>query len=522
MEDGMMNRRGQGWRTVLLAGVSALSLLGTTPMMAVAETPPGGMMVSYADVVAKAKPAVVTILTEINVPQDTSGQDGGDGSQMPPDEFFRRFFGENGPFQGMPFPGNPGGQGQGQGQGQGMGPMRPVPQQKGAALGSGFIVSADGTVVTNHHVVDNATKITVKLDDGTELPAKVVGFDAKNDIAVLKVEPKAPLPVIAWGNSDALRLGDPILAIGDPFGIGPTVTAGIVSARGRDLHNGPYDDFIQVDAAINHGNSGGPLIDEQGEVVGINTAIYSPNGGNVGVGFAIPAAQAQKVVEKIIQKGTIEHGFIGVGIQPVDEQIAGAIGLKEAKGALVASVVDGSPAAKAGIKVGDVVRSVNGTAISDPRSLSRAIADLSPGDKATLDVWHEGAEKKVEITIGKNGDQMASAGSDQGQAAPTEGQKVAALGLTVTDASADQAGQLGLPEGTTGVVVSDIDAKGPAADKGLEQGDVIESINQSPVTTTADLEKAVKEAKDAKRDAVLLLVNRQGQKSFIAVPLVQN
>ena len=325
-------------RAVLRTGASAIVLALTFAGAALADAAASQPMVSYADIVAADKPAVVTVTTEVSVPQETA-QAGPDGA-MPPEEFFRRFFEQNDPGQGMPqIPGMDGGRG-----------MNPeAPQQKGQALGSGFIISADGTIVTNNHVIENATKITVTLDDGKELPAKLIGADAKNDIAVLKIEFDGKLPTVAWGNSDVLRAGDPVLAIGDPFGIGTTVTSGIVSARGRDLHSGPYDDFIQVDAAINHGNSGGPLVNALGEVVGINTAIYSPNGGNVGVGFAIPSAQAQKVVEKIVAGGTIEHGFIGVSIQPLDEQIAGAIGLKDAKGALVVSVQPDSPAASAGI-----------------------------------------------------------------------------------------------------------------------------------------------------------------------------
>lgn len=492
-----------------LGGLSVLAVmaaLGGLP--ALAETAADQPMHSYADIVAADKPAVVTVTTEVSVPQDQANQspDGG----MPPEEFFRRFFDQNGPMPGFPqLPGMPGQGGGGQ----------EAPPQKAMALGSGFIVGADGTVVTNNHVVENATKITVKLDDGTELTAKLIGTDAKNDIAVLKVEPKGKLPTIAWGDSDALRLGDPVVAIGDPFGIGTTVTAGIVSARGRDLHNGPYDDFIQVDAAINHGNSGGPLIDASGKVVGINTAIYSPNGGNVGVGFAIPSAQAQKVVQKIIEKGTIEHGFIGVQIQPVDEQIAGAIGLKEAKGALVASAQDGSPAAKAGVKAGDVIISVNGAAVDDPKALARAIADLAPGDKAKIEVWRDGKKLALDLTIGKNAGTETASASNNGTA--PSGNAVTELGLTVQTLTAEDAQGLGLPDGTSGVVVTDLDAKGTAADKGLQQGDVIESVNQVAVASVEDFTAAVKDATDSKRGAVLLLVDRHGQKSFVAVPLAE-
>ncbi len=488
------------------ASILALALAIGAPLAARAEV---GAEVradqplpSYADIVAADKPAVVTVTTEIAAAprQMQNGADGG----LPPDEFFRRFFGENGQVPGMP-----------QVPGQGGGPD--MPQEKAMALGSGFIVSADGTVVTNNHVVDHATKITVTLDDGTELPATLVGTDAKNDIAVLKVDAKGSLPTVDWGDSDALRAGDAVLAIGDPFGIGTTVTAGIVSARGRDLHNGPYDDFIQIDAAINHGNSGGPLVDATGKVVGINTAIYSPNGGNVGVGFAIPSAQARAVVEKIVANGTIEHGFIGVQIQPVDQDVAGALGLTAAKGALVASVQDGSPAAAAGIRAGDVVLTVNGAAVADPRGLSRAIADLAPGDKASLKVWRGGQETALDLTVGRLGAEEATNDVAPDPQAPEVG--VAALGLRVQTLTDGDAQSLGLAAGTAGVVITDVDPAGKAAAEGLVPGDVIESVNQAPVASAEELSEALKAAQKADRTAALLMIDRHGQKSFVAVPL---
>ena len=500
-------------RSLALGSVSALAIavmvglgVAPAPMSAFAETTAvvDGQLHSYADIVAADKPAVVTVTTEMAAPEPAAQ---GDMQNMPPEEFFRRYFGENGPMPGMPgMPGGPGDNG---------GPQR----GPAMALGSGFIISADGTVVTNNHVVDGATKITVTLDDGTELPAKLVGTDAKNDIAVLKVESKDKLPIVTWGDSDALRMGDAVLAIGDPFGIGTTVTSGIVSARGRDLHSGPYDDFIQVDAAINHGNSGGPLVDATGKVVGINTAIYSPNGGNVGLGFAIPSAQAQKVVENILAKGTIEHGFIGVTIQQVDDQIASAIGLKDAKGALVATVQDGSPAAKSGVKSGDVIQSVNGSAVSDPKAVSRAIADLVPGDKAVLVVWRDGKAETLNLTVGKmQGSDMAAATQVP---ADQPGTAVASLGLSVQTLTADDAQNLGLAEGTEGVVVTEVDSKGSAAEKGIQQGDVIESVNQVKVASAEDLMKQLDAAKAKKREGALLMVDRHGQKSFIVVPFGQ-
>lgn len=496
-------------RVGLKAGASAIALaLALGGSVAFAETAATQPMISYADIVAADKPAVVTVTTEVSVPQEMT--QGRPDSGIPPEEFFRRFFEQNGPIPGMPqLPGMGGGQGMPQ----------DAPPQQGRALGSGFIISADGTIVTNNHVVENATKITVTLDDGKELPAKLIGMDAKNDIAVLKVEADGKLPTVAWGNSDVLRAGDPVLAIGDPFGIGTTVTSGIVSARGRDLHSGPYDDFIQVDAAINHGNSGGPLVDVTGKVVGINTAIYSPNGGNVGVGFAIPSAQAQKVVEKIVAGGTIEHGFIGVTIQPLDEQIAGAIGLKDAKGALVASVQPDSPAANAGIVAGDVILSVNDTVVADPRAVSRAIADLAPGDKADLVLWRAGKEAKLTVVVGRLGGEQAAAAP---MAAPkADGLAVADLGLTLQTLTPEDAAGLGLEDGTKGAVITDIDAKGSAAEKGLQSGDVILAVNQVPVASAEEVMTLIEKAKAERRGAALLLVDRHGQRNFVAVPFAK-
>jgi serine protease Do len=356
------------------------------PAPALATAP--GSAGSFAPVVSADKPAVVTITTVIKAENAGSDAAAPSGGGSPFDEQFRQFFRE----QGIPMP-----------------DQAPQQQQsqRAEALGSGFVVSADGYIVTNNHVIDKAQRITVTLDDGSQVPAKLIGADPKNDLAVIKIKPAAPLATVSWGDSDTLRVGDQVLAIGNPFGIGTTVTSGIVSARGRDLHSGPYDDFIQIDAPINHGNSGGPLVDAKGQVVGINTAIYSPNGGSVGVGFAIPSDQAQKVVAKLMKDGSIEHGFIGVQIQPVTADIADAIGLGKPQGALVADVNGGTPAAKAGLKAGDVITALGGSPVKSPRDLSRMVADLSPGTAQNLSIWRTGKSKNVSITIGRNtGDQQ--------------------------------------------------------------------------------------------------------------------
>lgn len=446
---------------------------------------------SFADVVSADKPAVVTITTTMKA---TDVSDSGDNSPM--NEQFRQFFEQ----QGIPMP-------------------KQAPQhqegERGMALGSGFIVSSDGIIVTNNHVIDNAIDIKVTLDDGTELPAKLLGADPKSDLAVLKIAAGKPLATIAWGDSDALKLGDQILAIGNPFGIGTTVTAGIVSARGRDLHSGPYDDFIQIDAPINHGNSGGPLVDHSGNVVGINTAIYSPNGGSVGVGFAIPSDQAQKIVAKLEKSGSIDHGYLGVQIQPVTADVADAVGLTKAEGALVAAVNADTPAAHAGLKTGDIVMTVGSEAVKSPHDLSRLVADLSPGAKEAMTVWRDGKTVDLSVTVGGNdGDQkQASAAKDDSkmQTGPN-------IGVALADLTPDVRQQLNVPDNVTGAVVAKVNPDKPAAAAGIQAGDVIVSVNDKAVLGARDVKTAIANAVKSGRKSVLLLIERGDQKTFIAVP----
>jgi serine protease Do len=476
----------------IIAGAACLPVTINTTAAAAAPAAIGGTLAasgSFAPVVDADKPAVVTITTTMKV------ADTGD-DQSPMDEQFRRFFEQ----QGIPFP-------------------RQAPQhdsRRAMALGSGFIISPDGTIVTNNHVIDKAMDIKVTLDDGTELPAKLVGADAKSDIAVLKVDAPKPLATVAWGDSDKLKLGDQILAIGNPFGIGTTVTAGIVSARGRDLHSGPYDDFIQIDAPINHGNSGGPLVDASGNVVGINTAIYSPNGGSVGVGFAIPSNEAKAIVAKLQKDGSIEHGYLGVAIQPVTSDVADAVGLGKAEGALVASVTDGTPAAHAGVKSGDIVTAVGSEAVKTPKDLSRLVADLSPGARETLTVWRDGKSLDLNVTIGGNddGQKQASAAGDSGDrqsAGPS-------IGVGLADLTPDTRQELNLPDGVSGAVVASVNPDKPAAAAGIRTGDVIVSVNDKPVHGARDVKTAVSDAARSGRKSVLLLIERDGNKTFVAVP----
>lgn len=476
---------------------SANTTVATTQTPVAGITAPNG---SFAPIVAVDKPAVVTVTTVMKAqPQDMS-EEQSFGGNSPFDDYFRQFFGD----QGIPMPKTP--------------PQQQA--QRAEALGSGFIVDADGTIVTNNHVVDGATSIKVTLDDGTELPAKLVGHDAKNDLAVLKIKADKPLPTVKWGDSDKLMPGDQVLAIGNPFGIGTTVTAGIVSARGRDLNSGPFDDFIQIDAPINHGNSGGPLVDVAGNVVGINTAIYSPNGGSVGVGFAIPSDQAQKVVAKLMKGGNIQYGYLGVQIQPVTPDVAGAVGLDHPGGALVSEVTEGSPAAKAGIKTGDVITSFAGEPIKDPKDLSRAVADVAPGAKETLDVWRGGKTVQISADVGRNNDDVKTASTEGDNQKPSAGQalRVPSLGLGLTDLTPDIREELNLAANQRGAVVERVNPDKAASNAGLQPGDVIVAVDQSPVRNARQANQAIAEAGKSGRKSVLLLVDRGDAQIFFAVP----
>jgi len=470
--------------TAALPFVPALDVASAAPVNVAAGT---GGAESIATVVDVAKPAVVTITSTLKA--DTAA--GNESSSM--NEQFRQFFGQ----QGIPAPQNE---------------DKQEGRQTGMALGSGFIVSSDGYIVTNNHVIDKASSIKVTLDDGTEMPAKLIGADSKSDLAVLKVETSKKLPTAAWGDSEKLKLGDQIVAIGNPFGIGTTVTAGIVSARGRDLHSGPYDDFIQIDAPINHGNSGGPLVDLEGNVVGINTAIYSPNGGSVGVGFAIPSDQAKTIVAKLEKNGSIDHGYLGVAIQPVTKDVADAIGLSAPEGALVSNVNDDTPAAQAGLKSGDVVTAVGDELVKTPKDLSRLVADLSPGDKETLSVWRDGKSESVNVTIGGNDTGVQQVATEKEEASKPS------IGVGLTDLTPDLRHEMQLPEATKGAVVAAVNPDKTAAAAGVQTGDVILAVNNTPVSNSAEAKRAVADAAKNGRKSVLLQIEREGSKTLVAVP----
>ena len=484
-------------RAALLGAVAVAALGGTvaapalmpsytahaaqiTGEAAPAQIAPG----SFADVVDRVSPAVVSVKVKM-----VENSDDGDQPVMPnipkgdPLERFFKQFGEN----GMPH-------------------MRP---HTGQAQGSGFIISSDGYIVTNNHVVDHATDVQVVLNDGKTVPATVVGTDSKTDLALLKLKTGSNYPYVQWGDK-APRVGDWVVAVGNPFGLGGTVTAGIVSARGRDIGAGPYDDFLQIDAPVNRGNSGGPTFNTQGQVVGVNTAIFSPSGGSVGIGFAIPTEVAKDVIANLKEKGSVSRGWIGVQIQPVTSDLADTLGLKDTKGALVAEPQRGSPAAAAGIKSGDVITAVDGETIDSPRELARKIAGMGPDKKIDLTVWRDGAQKTFSMTLG-----TLPADKEAKAETPTQSQpqQFSSLGLTLAPAS-DVAGA-----GKEGVVVADIDPEGIAAQKGLRSGDVILEAAGKSVSRPADITAALDAAKKDGHKAVLLRVKSGDSTRYVALAM---
>lgn len=466
------------------------------PLPVQARTAPGG----FADLVEQVNPAVVQIVAKKAVVPGAEGAPPAvpDGlPEGPLKDFFERFFSDR-------MPG-----------------AQPPPGELGA-LGSGFVVDPSGIIVTNNHVVGGASEISVRTKGGDDYPATLIGSDEKTDLAVLRIEPKAPLPSVGWGDSDTVRVGDWVMAVGNPFGLGGTVTVGIVSARGRDIGAGPYDDFLQIDASINTGNSGGPLFDGDGKVVGVNTAIFSPNGGNIGIGFAIPAEIAEDVVAQLRDTGSVERGWLGVMIQPVTSEIAESLGLTETRGALVTEVAERSPAAKAGLRQGDVVLKYDGREISTLRDLSRAVADTGVGTAVKVELIRDQKARTVTAQIGaQEPPQQVVAEADRGKTSPEASNEVslAHLGLTVAPIDARSRTKFGIGEKTSGVVIAEVDAGKDAAEKGLRPGDIITSVNQRPVRTPDELAAAVEEASKAQRKAVLLLVERNGEQRFVAVGL---
>jgi serine protease Do len=449
--------------------------------------------VGFADIVERVKPSVISVkVTMKNKATDTSNS-GDEDSPGQPGSPMERFF-QHGP-DGMP----PGMRGHHGGHGVTMG------------QGSGFFISPDGYAVTNNHVVDGADKVEVTTEAGKTYTAKVIGTDPRTDIALIKVEGGSDFPFAKLSDGKS-RIGDWVLAVGNPFGLGGTVTAGIVSASGRDIGNGPYDDFLQIDAPVNKGNSGGPAFNMQGEVVGVNTAIYSPSGGSVGIAFAIPASTVKTVVAQLKDKGTVSRGWIGVQIQPVTQDIADSLGLKKAEGALVAEPQANGPAAKAGIESGDVITAVNGQSIKDARELARTIGGLAPGEAVKLDVLHKGKDAVINLTLGKLPNaQVAQADSDSGNS--TQGMDVPRLGMTVAPANS-VAGS-----GKTGVVVIGVDPNGTAADHGFKEGDVILEVAGKSVADPGDVRDAIKTARADNKNNVLMRIRSGDASHYVAMPL---
>jgi serine protease Do len=462
------------------------------------QTPAG-----FADLVAKVKPAVISVRVKIDADasnamvQRESQRSDQDQSGSPFEQFFSKRFGFGGP----------------NGQQFGFGDQNGTPHshQVITGEGSGFFISPDGYAVTNNHVVDHANSVQVTADDGTIYTAKVVGTDPKTDLALIKVDGKSDFSYVKFADQPT-RIGDWVVAVGNPFGLGGTVTAGIVSARGRDIGAGPYDDYVQIDAPINKGNSGGPAFDMNGNVIGVNTAIFSPSGGSVGIGFDIPASTAKLVVAELKDKGYITRGWLGVQVQPVTADIADSLGLKQARGAMVDNPQGGSPAAKAGIEAGDVITSVNGTEVKDSRDLARTISMMAPGSTVKLDVLHKGASRPVTLTLGElPNDRQAKAGeTEQPEAAGTPH-----LGLSLAPAGeVDGAGD-------RGVVVTSVDPDGPAAEHGLKTGDVILNVGGKTVANIGDVRSALTEANANGKHSVLLQVKTADATRFVAVPLAK-
>ena len=383
-----------------------------------------------------------------------------------------------------------------------------------ASHGSGFIIDPDGHIVTNYHVIADATEIKVKLDDKSEYIAKLIGADELTDLALLKIDTPAPLPAVAFGDSSAIEVGDRVLAVGNPFGLGGTVTAGILSARSRYLNAGPYDDFLQIDAPVNQGNSGGPTFDMNGMVIGVNTAIVSPNQGNVGIGFAIPANLAKPIIEQLRANGKVERDWIGVRIQSITPEIASAVGLDEPAGAMITSIEPGSPAESAKLRQGDVILLFAGMDVTEMRDLPGLVARQPAGTIVKTSIWRDHQRSEVSVKIGQRpaSQQVAAAGM---KAADKDTGLSKSLGATLTAITPEAREKYGIPESLTGVMVVDLEADGPGSRQGLRIGDVIKQVGQTKITTPADFDATAAKAASAGQDTLLVLVSRHGEDLFL-------
>jgi len=447
---------------------------------------------SFADLAERLLPAVVNVSTTTSVT---------DAPEQDLEELFRDFFERHGE----------GGGG------------APAPQtHRATSLGSGFVIDPDGYIVTNHHVVDGAEEVTVRFSDETTLKAEIVGSDADTDLALLKVESDHPLISTQWGRSDQTRIGDWVMAIGNPFGLGGTVTAGIVSARQRDINAGRYDDFIQTDAAINRGNSGGPMFNMDGDVIGVNTAIFSPSGGSVGIGFAIPSNLAGNIIRQLREFGEVRRGWLGVRIQTVSDELAEGLRLESPSGALVASVTAGGPAEAAGISQGDVILEFNGRPVKEMRKLPRMVAETAIGEEVDVVVWRKGKKEHFSVVLGQLDEEQIAAVERPAEEEPMEDGQIPSLGLQLGSITPELRQRYELDDSTNGVVVTEVDPDSAAAEKGLAPGDVIVEVDQDAVSQPADVAEKVAEAKKEGYRVVTLLVYRQGDFRWVAVRIDQS
>lgn len=458
---------------------------------ALAQPTPDG----FADLSARLIPAVVNISTTQKITKEEAAKDG-PMQPLPPghsmedfNEFFKNF-------------------------------MQPYQEDRDVtSLGSGFIVDPSGIIVTNNHVIADAEEITVSLDDNSQYKATLVGKDTKTDLAVLKIEAKKALPYVNFGDSDGARVGDWVIAIGNPYGLGGTVTAGIISARARDINAGPFDDFLQTDAAINRGNSGGPMFNMKGEVVGINTAIFSPTGGSVGIGFAVPSALAEPIIKQLREGKKITRGWLGVKIQAVSPEIAESLGMKEPKGALVVGMTPNSPAKKAKIESGDVIVRFNGKDIDSMRKLPRVVAETPIGKEVEIEVIRNGKLKRLDVTVGKmdESEEKKPAEEKPSETPARKGETV--LGMQLTPLTDEIRSEYGLAANTRGILIMEMKEGSTAQKKGIEAGDVIVEAGQKPMRTVSDFKDAITYVKDMKRKSILLYILRDGETLFLALPI---
>jgi serine protease Do len=475
-------------RRILAVSVATLTLGVLVVSFSPAQDRPQGFAAppSFADVVERVSPAVV----DISVSKEARMLPTAEFRRLPPgaEDFFERFFG-----------------------GPGFPDSRGAPPRM-QALGTGFVVDADGYIATNRHVIEGADEVFVTLESGTRLPATVVGQDERTDLALLKVDAPGDLVALGFGDSDRARVGDWVLAIGNPFGLGGSATAGIISARGRDIDAGLYDDYLQIDAPINQGNSGGPVFNAAGEVIGINTSIISPNGGNVGIGLAIPANQAKAIIAELRETGSVSRGWLGVQIQGLNEELAASLDIDGTNGALIADVVAGGPAERAGLRVGDVVTEFDGKPVDSPKTLGRLVAEQDAGSSVDVTVYRDGEARELAVELGEL-DTPATVASSS----PTRGNDVgAALGLSLRDLSQADRESLGLDSAVQGAIVVGVEDGSQAAHQGIEPGDVIVQINQMPVDSAQEARAALAESRADGRRA-LLLVRRGDAQRFIAL-----